>query len=546
MPPIIPRLLLATLFCSSLSIAAEVDPLKLDFHRQSVRRFIFGQEILLGNLVPSEIAALDAMHPLLKTNGEVPCAYQINSGKLEINGGAKGGNSALYVSGINPYATYRLDVAQLPAGSELAVEFASLDRQNGVSVALSPSGANYLTLRVFKDGKIAKEQPLSTATDKPLEAPFTLYVQLYGVSAGVFATKDGQTLYLGALEAKDQFGDLIDFRQRSTMATSSFNIATKLPANGKIVLDGARSVLSSGIGQADIRMITYANGAPYFDNNRLWFTFSCRGLGTADAVQGVMSIDPSVFDPRFEGTIVFDRGDGLLRNDYASHVFYDEKAGEWRAFTACFSVDKKGRGETGLAVASSPHDPRRGFSVMTERPLTKNDIQLPLRHEDPSVIYDAAANKWRLLTCCFEKEGLRAELFESDKWNGPYTKIAGPVPYDSTGTQMQKFGDKYYVLSGASEVPNEKRGGILVYSYPELNYLGELKADLPSSLKGGRVWPNVFPLPPGFPARYMAIQMDRVNFPGAKVRNWSYGALYQFWADTPQIGTGQPYEFLQR
>jgi hypothetical protein len=150
------------------------------------------------------------------------------------------------------------------------------------------------------------------------------------------------------------------------------------------------------------------------------------------------------------------------------------------------------------------------------------------------------------LTCCFEKEGLRAELFESDKWDGPYTKIAGPVPYDSTGTQMQKFGDKYYVLSGASEVPNEKRGGILVYSYPELNYLGELKVDLPSSLKGGRVWPNVFPLPPGFPARYMAIQMDRVNFPGAKVRNWSYGALYQFWANTPQIGMEQPYEFSQR
>jgi len=39
-----------------------------------------------------------------------------------------------------------------------------------------------------------------------------------------------------------------------------------------------------------------------------------------------MSLDPSVFDLKFEGTIVYDHGDGLLRNDYSSHIFYDDDA----------------------------------------------------------------------------------------------------------------------------------------------------------------------------------------------------------------------------
>ena len=132
------------------------------------------------------------------------------------------------------------------------------------------------------------------------------------------------------------------------------------------------------------------------------------------------------------------------------------------------------------------------------------------------------------------------ELFEANQWDGPYAKIAGPVPYDSTGTLIQKIGSKRYVFSGTAKGPSGK-GGILIYSYPDLGFLGEMKVDLPATLKGGRIWPGVLPLPPGYPARYMALTMDRANFPDIHGQNWSYGALYLYWADTPEING--PYEF---
>lgn len=60
---------------------------------------------------------------------------------------------------------------------------------------------------------------------------------------------------------------------------------------------------------------------------------------------------------------------------------------------------------------------------------------------------------------------------------------------------------------------------------------------------GGRVWPNVIPLPEGYPARYMALMMDRLNFPDMKGSNWTYGAMYLYHAH-PTGGDQLDYEYI--
>ncbi|HTH82809.1 MAG TPA: hypothetical protein VL490_07725, partial [Mucilaginibacter sp.] len=320
------------------------------------------------------------------------------------------------------------------------------------------------------------------------------------------------------------FGDVIDFRNRVQCAGSVFNIVTGLSPGASVSVTSARSYLSPGIGQADIRLITYKDGSPYLENGRVWFTFTCRG-DSQSSYQGVMSFNPSIGDFRFDGGIVFDHGDGLLRNDYASHVFYDNDTGEWEALGCDFggSAGHEGRGTTGLIMAHSKHDPRFGFSIMQASALTAN--QIPGHHEDPCIIYDVIVKKWRLLTSTFVEKNIAASLFESDNWNGPFKKIAGPVAYNSTGTLLQKIGGKYYALSGG-------QGPMMIYSYPDLSLLGNLKIDLPPGFpkQPGRVWPTVFPLPAGYPYPYMMISMDRSNYPGIKGPTWSYGALYLYGA----------------
>jgi hypothetical protein len=72
---------------------------------------------------------------------------------------------------------------------------------------------------------------------------------------------------------------------------------------------------------------------------------------------------------------------------------------------------------------------------------------------------------------------------------------------------------------------------IFIYSYPDLNKVGTLKMDLPpwNKTSGTRVWPNVVSVSQGNTFKYIALMMDRYNYPGFKGPRWSYGALYLYY-----------------
>ena len=257
----------------------------------------------------------------------------------------------------------------------------------------------------------------------------------------------------------------------------------------------------------------------------MWFTFSCRGIDIFQSAQGVLSVDPSVFDVRFEGMIMYDHGDGLLRNDYASHLFYNRQTQEWCAYACDFggTYNRDGRSGTGLVIGTSKRDPRRGFSVMKARKVEPTHVKH--HNEDPCIFYDTDVKKWRLLTSVF-KNGIVSGTFESDSWNGIFTPVADPIKMNSTGTSMQRIDGKVYVFMGGL-------GELRCHSYPDLKLKGELNLDLqPHWPKPAqRVWASLLPLPEGYPYKYVLLTMDRPNFPGTPKPNWSYGALYFYGAN---------------
>ena len=246
---------------------------------------------------------------------------------------------------------------------------------------------------------------------------------------------------------------------------------------------------------------------------------SIRGRALPHHIQGVFSLNPSVFDLKLEGIIVFDRDDGLLRNEIASHLFYDRYKNLWRGLTTGFSAFASPEKEKKqLLAVESKVDPRFGFSVMKAEPFGMvGDI------EDPHILFDRSVSKWRILTC-ENINGYKAVILESDHWDRGYVRIFGPVIHNSTGTSIQKIGEKRYCFSGSSERK------IFIYTYPDLQEVGSLKMDLPpwDKTSGTRVWPNVVQLPVGYPFRYVALMMDRYKFPGQYGKHWSYGAIYLY------------------
>ena len=498
---------------------ADVTPEHLEFRRQATQRMIFdrNQEIPLAGFNPSKVVGLDLMHPLVGTPSGNP-KFSIHEGKLRISAD-HASHADRWIGGFNPFASYDMALDKFSGSGEVGILFRDSEQENRIGASLVVSSDNCSAIRwvIVKEGKevIRKDYPLPEGV-KPV-FPLRFRVQMLAVGVNLFLETNGES----HLIAYPDFSEHFELRQKSLMQRFEFCLHSDLRAGASVIIGEMTAALSPGCGQADIRAITRPDGEPLIDEGRLWFTMTVRGRGLPHPIQGVFSMNPSVFDLRFEGIIVFDTGDGMLRNELASHLFYDEASKEWRGWTVGFSAygnDAQGAQKAVLAV-SSTRDPRKGFSIMRAKPVGLP----PGMHEDPHGIYDAEAGKWRMLVA--EHAGkFRASMWESDAWDHGFTRLSGPVEMDSTGTSITKIGSKRYAMFGSADRK------VYVRTYPGLEPAGELNLHLPpwDDDHGTRIWPNVIPLPEGYPAPYIALMMDRVNFPGMPKQNWTYGALYLY------------------
>jgi hypothetical protein len=512
---------------------SEVAPEHLEFRRQAAQRMIFdrNQEIPLAGFNPSKVVGLDLMHPLVgKSSGDA--THEIHDGTLEINARSSS-ETDRWIGGFNPFASYDISADAFNGSGEVGILFRDSVEENRIGASLVVSSGICSAIRwvVVKDGKEVVRHDYPLPDDLKPVLPLRFRVQMLAVGVNLFLESHGQS----HLIAYPDFSEHFELRKKSLMQRFEFCLHSNLTAGSSVVIREMTAALSPGCGQADIRAITKPDGEPLIENGRLWFTMTVRGRALPHPMQGVFSMNPSVFDLKFEGIIAFDTGDGMLRNELASHLFYDEASKEWRGWTVGFSAygnDAQGAKKAVMAV-SSKRDPRKGFSIMKANPIGLP----PGMHEDPHGIYDADAGKWRMLLA--EHDGkFRASIWESDAWDHGYQRLSGPVAMDSTGTSIQKIGSKRYAMFGSADRK------VYIRTYPELEPAGELNLHLPpwNDQSGTRIWPNVIPLPEGYPARYIALMMDRLNFPGMPKQNWTYGAMYLYHANLPD-GNVTPYEY---
>jgi hypothetical protein len=498
------------------SAQSQTLPADIKFIRQGVRRMIFDQDqsILLAKLEPENIVGLPVMHPIAHYSDEhANCSVSEN--KLVIQSEQEI-QTGIWFGGFNPFATYSIDLASTSGEGELGFEFSDAHRDERFLITLQFNDKllKDVKLKMIKNSSVIVDESIAVNLDRSEQLENQIYLQMLGSGLALYMQDEGLPKVIG----QSDFNKYIDLREKKYI--NSFQSHLFLHLNGgQVLINKIDMALTTGVGLADIRAITYEDGEPLLDQGRLWYTMSIRGRALPHHIQGVFSMNPTVFDIKLEGIIVFDRDDGLLRNEIASHIFYDRRENIWRGLTTGFSAYANLEKEKKQLLAiESTIDPRFGFSIMNAVPFGMvGDI------EDPHILFDSDAGKWRMLTC-ENQGGYKAIMLESDFWNKGYSKISGPVQHNSTGTSIQTIGDKRYCFSGSKERQ------IFIYTYPDLEEAGALNMDLPpwNETSGTRVWPNVVQLPEGYPFRYVALMMDRFNYPGMKGPHWSYGALYLY------------------
>jgi len=497
-------------------VQGQTSPEDINFVRQGVQRLIFDedQSIPLATLEPGKIIGFPVMYPI-KHYSDKQSEISIKNDKLAIKS-ERETQTGIWFGGFNPFATYTIDLATCTGEGDIGFEFSNAERtqQFFITVGFNNAKLTGANLRVINNSAIVVDMSIAINIEKKDSIKSKIILQMLGSGLVLYTQDKGLPKAIG----QSDFNKHIDLRNKHYIHSFQSNLFLHLKS-GEVLINKVESALTTGIGLADIRAITYEDGDPLLDKGRLWYTMSIRGRALPHHIQGIFSLDPTVFDIRFEGIILFDRSDGLLRNEIASHIYYDRKNDIWRGLTTGFTAYANPETEKKQLLAiESKIDPRFGFSVMTAVPFGMvGDI------EDPHILFDSEAGKWRMLTC-ENQNGYKAIVLESDHWNKGYKRIAGPVEHNSTGTSIQKIGNKRYCFSGSSERE------IFIYTYPNLKEVGTLKMDLPpwNESSRTRVWPNVVQLPEGYPFRYVALMMDRFNYPGLKGPHWSYGALYLY------------------
>ena len=491
------------------------------FRLLATRRYVLDNERILTELRPEAVPCPEVQHPLFAVSDTAPRVF-FEKGRVSFVAGAQAAEGALLVSGWLPGAHYWADCTSLSDGAAAELVWSDLANEVVLKVTAEP-GRRVAFSETFNG------VPVPFRLEKPEVVPAPPF-RLSGVVAGptmlIAVRKDGVVRYLGAVT----FADAPDLRARRFLGALKFGVGARLPAQGRAVFTRAAMALSAGVGQADFRIVTDGPGCrPYFENGRMFCTFSARA--GFKYVKSVASFDPSLLDFRMEGVLFtnYGAGDDLLRNDAVNHLFFDRSAGSWKACgvawsTASNDLNPASRHGSGIVAMACTKNPLHGVTVLTAHPLV---IEGGCKSEDPYFTFDPATNKWRLATSTFAEKGLRPCLWEADRWDGPYRRIAGPGHLDSTGCQIMDFSGKKFVMTA-----NVERR-LPIYSYPTLESCGELELDVKPfgrTCPNGRVFMAFAELPAGSPYRYLMMTMDRQNFPGMPKPNWTYGGIYFYGA----------------
>lgn len=502
--------------CFLNGVKCQTSPEKIEFTRQGVQRMIFDekQSITMAKLDPKSIIGMATMHPQKHYLRE-RATTQVVQDQLIVKSQGKS-ETNIWFGGFNPFVGYTIDLASSIGQGAIGYEFSDAERNERVVIKILFKDSLIVGVQfdLFKNDSPVIQEKIGLNSGNQQSIKGKIILQMLGSGFTLFHQGKGIPMVIGQFD----FNKHIDLRKKKYLYSFQSHLYVALD-QGAVHVNDIHMAVNTGIGMADIRAITFEDGTPFLENGRLWYTLSIRGRALPHHIQGVFSLNPTVFDLKLEGIIVFDRGDGLLRNEIASHLFFDRNEKLWRGLTTGFSAYANPEKEKKQLLAiESKTDPRFGFSVMKATPFGMvGDI------EDPHLLFDRLANKWRMLTC-ENINGYKAVVLESDHWNKAFKRIAGPVAHNSTGTSIQKIGGKRYCFSGSSERK------IFVYSYPDLKELGTLNMDLPpwDKTSGTRVWPNVVQLPEGYPFRYVALMMDRYQYPYQVGKHWSYGAVYLY------------------
>ena len=321
-------------------------------------------------------------------------------------------------------------------------------------------------------------------------------------------------------------------------------------SSGSTPLLGMEQTLSSGSALADIRAITYEDGAPVIEDGRLYLSGSTRTGGSGIAI---VALTLGTGELEFTGTL-----NCLMAGEFwkicAPHIMYDRTRKLWQVTTPMHAPT-----DHHLWIATANNDLRFGVSTLEFSPL---DYEGPKKgDEDCQIFYDKAMRRWVMIYASTRRpddgSGYILRLQTSKRPDGGFRDYSYQTDVSATGVTTTLIGGTRYVLSGNMRGPvsnlngggKSGSGGDLrsasstlagsksstdsdklaternrysVWSYPDMEFVCDLGIDIDDGAFRG--WNNLTPVPEGDATRYVMLGFDRQATTDED--NWTYGNNY--------------------
>jgi len=489
------------------SFAQALDPLSLHFQKDYQVRNFYNSSVALSKLDLSQDVLNESIYPQMHITSP-GCDFKQNGQVLQIsNNSGTDQESYINLGKLYNYAAIDMDIQEQSYYSCSANALLSFykDEDNRFVIAQRDvdAGNKKITLEIFKNGSSVLNQTLS---EEGVAAPNTLRVHLAGKYLNVLIIKNEKWTVLGSFDIAEHF----ELRDKSVLGIFSLMAGARLGSGESISISKLEQYLTTGTAQADPKVLHYEDGAPIIVGNKIWVAMTNRAYDS-QLYQGIYSYDLETKEWKIAGTLVFNKGDGLIRQWSASDVFFDRTDDKWKIFTVSHRNDHM------LYSGESTVDPRFG---LVEISCSKVNYPSVGNEEDPSVIYASAAGKWRMAVCK-SKSGYQTVLMEADTWNGAWSQIGVYTPTSSTGILIQKIGGKRYVFLGRGDTPCPME----VLSYPGMEKIGELH--LSEHPVGKNLWPAIIPITSDSGTSYYLLTFDRDAWTGPR----TYGNIHWYYAE---------------
>ncbi|GAA4005613.1 hypothetical protein GCM10022247_28930 [Allokutzneria multivorans] len=216
-----------------------------------------------------------------------------------------------------PFCSVLVEVASLGADSS-AVAGIALDQANSVLARYRSDGS--ATIEVTVGGKLTI---VDSVKQVPLRTPFRLAFVLNenAVTVLVDATNTG-TAWTPLISEREGVSGLVDLRVPDRLRQMRYAFG----GSGTSTLGRIRAGYFGQAGLRDGHLVQTAEGKPLIRDNKVYFTFTCAGLGFfQQAHWGVWAMDLANPQRLEQVSQLFFQRDGVIVGDHAGQVVYDER-----------------------------------------------------------------------------------------------------------------------------------------------------------------------------------------------------------------------------